>query len=777
MAKLSDPNVAQVYEVDEVDSRLYVAMEYVDGTNLRAWLDERPRPWKEILGVFLQAGRGLAAAHASGLVHRDFKPENVVLERNGRARVVDFGLARMNASMHGSRSREGTRDALGGSVVDLTATGALMGTPAYMAPEQWDADVVDGRTDQWSFCAALYEALAGRRPFAGETIAEIRASLDAGVPPPLPAAIPGHIARAIRRGLQRDPAARWPDMHRLLVALDPNRRRRIVLGSAGAIAAAGLVALALRPGGDPCADAVAPMQATWSPEARASLSSAMRAPDLPWASATADAVLARFDAHAVGWSQAARAVCTAEDAPGPATACLAASRHRLEDSIAALAEGDPAVLVTAAADAELLGDPRACLEAPAIAGWGSDRTEAQAQAEALARQELHRADRSLGALSTAAAAQTFAQEVQAGRTAADAALAAAEMADHAPLAAHAAWVDGRLRLRDGEKVQAEASFRRAVELAHQTGDTPLLAAATIDLVYVVGNDGERWAQTTDLIAQAEAMLAALGGSPLLEARFLSHRASAIARATEGDTDEAIAFHQAAIEKLRSTLGPDHPDVIIALGNLGAALRYAGKLLRAKEVLGQAIEAAVALWGEEHPRTASLVGTLGLAKMQTGDLAGAQADLRRSLQIRERTLGADHDQTASARYNLALVLRRLGRDDEAVTELRRGIATRIAQVGQDDPGLVAWLTLLGAAELALDRRPEARRSLEHAQRLLETEGASPTELGRLRFTLARAWAPDDPGTARVLARMARAAFEGPAHEKQRKEIDELLATLP
>jgi tetratricopeptide (TPR) repeat protein/predicted Ser/Thr protein kinase len=776
MAKLSDPHVAQVYEVDEIDTRLYVAMEYVDGTNLRAWLDERPRSWREVVGVFLQAGRGLAAAHDKGLVHRDFKPENVVLQHSGRARVVDFGLAQIQASLHASRSREGSRDALAASYVDLTATGALMGTPAYMAPEQWSADVVDGRTDQWSFCAALYEALAGRRAYVGETIAEIRASLDAGVVAPLPATIPGYIGRAIRRGLQRDPASRWPDMHRLIAALDPNRRRRLVLGIVAGLATTGLIALALRPGADPCADAVAPMESLWSADTRASVDAAMREPALPWAPLTADAVLARLDTHAAAWSQAARAVCTAEQAPGPARACLDESRRRLDATIAELSSRDPAVLVTAAGDAELLPDPRACLEAPAIAAFSSDRTGAQREAEAMARRELFRASRSLGALSIAGAAEGFVHEIEIGRMAADAALAAAQTADHTPLASRAAWIDGRLRLRDGDKVHAEASFRRAIELAHETGDAPLLAAATIDLVYVVGNDGERYAEAADLIAQAEAMLAALGGPPLLEARFSSHRASVLARSTEGDTDEAIAFHEAAIERLRATLGPEHPDVILALGNLGAALRYADRSSDAARVLGEAIEAATALWGTEHPRTASLVGTLGLVKMGTGDLEGAEADLRRSLQVRERTLGADHDQTASARYNLALVLRRLHRHAEAVEELRRGIATRTARVGEDDAGLVAWLSLLGACELDLDRRAEARTALEHAQRLLETEGAAPTELARVRFSLAKAHAVDDPATARVLARMARAAFTAATHDKQRADIDAFLQSL-
>lgn len=772
MAKLSDPHVAQVYEVDEIDTRLYVAMEYVDGQNLRAWLAAAPRSWREVLGVFLQAGRGLASAHDKGLVHRDFKPDNVVLERDGRARVVDFGLAQIQSSL--SADVRGHGDATAG--LDLTATGALMGTPAYMGPEQWDGGLVDARTDQFSFCVAVYEALAGQRPYPGETFAQIRAGIEAGQVAPLPRPIPGAISRAIRRGLARDPDARWPDMHKLITALDPDRRRRRIAWGVGALATVGLVGIALRPTGDPCADAVAPIHARWSPTDRAALKDAMLDPSLSWSGATTEAVLARLDAHAVAWAQAARAVCTAEEAPGPAAGCLGWAERRLGHLALDLSGNDAAVLVTAAADVELLPDPRACLEAPAIAAFAPERTEALRAAEDLARTELFRAVRSLGALSTAGAAEGFVVQMHAGRLAADAAIAAAATADHAPLSARAAWIDGRLQIRDGDKVRAETSFRRAIELCHETGDAPLLAAATIDLVYVVGNDGDRWAEATDLATQAEAMLAALGDPPLLRARLLSHRASVVARTPEGDADEAIELHESAIARLRATLGPDHPDVITALGNLGAALNYADRPEQAEARLDEAISAAIGQWGEEHPRTARLVGTRGLAKLRRGDLAGAEHDLRRSLEVRERTLGEDHDEVASARYNLALALRRRQQHAEAARQLRLGLATRRARVGDDDPTLVRWLVSLARAELDLDRPQEARVSLEHAQRLLETEGASPSELARVRFALARAHATSDPATARVLANMARTGLSGPAHANERAEIDAFVAAL-
>ncbi len=213
LAKLAHPNVVAVYDVGSFEGRPFVAMELVHGITLRRWIEERARPWREALDVLSSAGRGLAAAHAAGLVHRDFKPDNVMLGDDGRVRVLDFGL------VGAPRSGEIALD--DGTSPRATETGALLGTPAYMAPEQFRAEEVDARTDQWSYCATLWEAVYGERPFRGATLRELSRAVVGGAltEPPRDRVVPGWLRRALTRGLAVDRAARHPSMEALLAAI------------------------------------------------------------------------------------------------------------------------------------------------------------------------------------------------------------------------------------------------------------------------------------------------------------------------------------------------------------------------------------------------------------------------------------------------------------------------------------------------------------------------------------------------------------------------------
>ena len=288
MARVSHPHVVQIYEVGVHEQEVFVAMELVDGETLAAWQRQGGRPAPEILRLYLQAGRGLAAAHAVGLIHRDFKPDNVLLGADGRVRVGDFGLARAlaptpapspassgstlsagrpvvaapalartaeralalpsdaSAALDETASAGGELDGRSGATASsrsfaagpgsrsedllarpMTQFGAIVGTPAYMAPEQHRGDTLDARSDQFSFCAALYAALYDQRPFAGDTLAALVANVHAGAlrPPPADHGAPESIFPLLRRGLARDPADRWPDMDALLAALDRDPRR------------------------------------------------------------------------------------------------------------------------------------------------------------------------------------------------------------------------------------------------------------------------------------------------------------------------------------------------------------------------------------------------------------------------------------------------------------------------------------------------------------------------------------------------------------------------
>jgi serine/threonine protein kinase len=218
LAKLSHPNVVHVYEAGEVEGRTFIAMEVVHGRTLREWQEQERPQWRACVEAYLQAGQGLAAAHAAGLVHRDFKPGNCIIDADGRVRVLDFGLVR---GLERAPDEEPSEAAKAGDerlAPTLTRTGVVLGTMAYMPIEQLDGKPVDARGDQFSFCVSLYEALYGERPFAGESLEQLAEALTSGTVRPAPASarVPGKLRSVLLRGLSADPSARWPSMTELL---------------------------------------------------------------------------------------------------------------------------------------------------------------------------------------------------------------------------------------------------------------------------------------------------------------------------------------------------------------------------------------------------------------------------------------------------------------------------------------------------------------------------------------------------------------------------------
>jgi predicted Ser/Thr protein kinase len=242
MAQVNHPNVVAVYDVGEADGASYIAMELVEGQSLRAW-QATPRTVNEVVEAYIAAGRGLAAAHAAGIVHRDFKPDNCLVGgADGRVRVTDFGLAAARPSAGVQPSELPT---IGD--VNLTTSGSVLGTPAYMAPEQFSAGNVDARTDQFNFCVSLYEALYGQRPFAGKTFPELGENVCEGRVRPAPPAskVSGALRAIILRGLAVKPGDRFPTMDHLLTELGRDRARPWRRTAWIAVAIAGLLAIGL----------------------------------------------------------------------------------------------------------------------------------------------------------------------------------------------------------------------------------------------------------------------------------------------------------------------------------------------------------------------------------------------------------------------------------------------------------------------------------------------------------------------------------------------------
>jgi len=268
MAKLSHANVITVFEVGSADGNDFVAMELVDGETLKEWWTRTRPKWRDVVAAFIAAGRGLAAAHAAGLVHRDFKPSNVLRSKGGKIVVTDFGLSRA-ASDEDELVAAAAVPGVSASSPLRTQTGVVLGTPAYMSPEQWTGGNAGTASDQYAFCVALWEALAGKRPHHGDTIDDLKRAALAGPDPDAADALPREVRTIVRRGLASDPAARWPSMDALLDALERAilRRRRLVgLAAALAVGGIGTAALLLVPrgqSGDDCA--TSGPDRTWTP--------------------------------------------------------------------------------------------------------------------------------------------------------------------------------------------------------------------------------------------------------------------------------------------------------------------------------------------------------------------------------------------------------------------------------------------------------------------------------------------------------------------------------
>ncbi|MDQ3337273.1 MAG: serine/threonine protein kinase, partial [Myxococcota bacterium] len=337
MARLSHPNVVTVHEVASANGRDYVAMEMIDGQSLAEWMRAERRPEDEIISAFVAAGRGLAAAHAEGIVHRDFKPHNILRHRNGRIAVTDFGLARdVETPLDPlAETRElrapGTGTAVSTTtpsspLAGLTMTGSVLGTPAYMAPEQWSGGAVTPATDQFAFCVALWEALAGERPFKGATVEKLREEVQGGPAQLDISKIPRRLRAALLRGLDPDPARRWPSMEALLAAMTGADRTSkgiyVVAGAAIAAGVAVLVAIKMF-GGDPqiaAATACRAPQLLPDPNAVASLRKAGQGP-----------AAEMIEADLRAWQSAREAACGREVVERePQLACLDGVLARLD---------------------------------------------------------------------------------------------------------------------------------------------------------------------------------------------------------------------------------------------------------------------------------------------------------------------------------------------------------------------------------------------------------------------------------------------------------------
>ncbi|MEM9460456.1 MAG: serine/threonine-protein kinase [Myxococcota bacterium] len=783
MARLSDPNVIVVHEVGTMGDRVFVAMEYVDGPTLRTWL-QTPRPRSEILRVFVAAGDGLAAAHRAGLVHRDFKPDNVLIDPEGRVRVLDFGLARSL----GDAPNEATipapeRPELDSLHTPLTRTGAVMGTPAYMSPEQMLGHPADARSDQFSFCVALWEGLCGVRPFAGTTMAALSMNVVRGRlrDPPANVRVPGRLWAAIRRGLSVDPDARYARMEDLLEPLraPPARgwRRGLLVLTVGAVASLATLAVRGTDASEACAGLEDRLVGLWDESRRTEVTAAIEGTGRSFAPPVARTTVAMLDDYAARWLDLAEEACGAAlvaqepDEADRRRDCLEQRRVELGALVDALSEADEGMVHAAVNATADLTPPGACSDPRRLAELRVEEDPAVREHLAQARAQLARA-KAKGAL---------------GRydEAIDAASAVIEQAqgrESSALEAMGQMIRGTYRERAGDSAGAEQDLRRAVELAQAGGDPSTRAQAMVRLVWVVGHDRSRYPQARALGIQAGAVLELIGAPPLLHAD-LDNNLGTICRVA-GALDEALEHHQRALQRRREVLGDDHPDVGRSLTNIGNVLSAQGRLTEAEDHLRRGLAHAERTLGPEHPTVAGGLYSLAYGLDKQARPHEALTTLRRALTIYERAFGADHPSSLNARFSLAKIAQTVDQHRPARALLLEGLARRERTLGPDDPRLRGWLVALGTSEAHLGHR-DAAVHLGRALTIMEAQGMDELRLAQPRFALARVLKARDPARARTLATTALTAVHGaeagedPNHAaaELRREIEAWLTSSP
>ena len=743
VAKLAHPNVANVYDVGLEDGRPYIVMEYVDGGDLRDWLDSKPRPhWRAIVKMFVQAGRGLVVAHRAGLVHRDFKPANVLVGK-GRARVVDFGLARVSGDHRPATPNE--LDALDDAT--LTRSGVALGTPVYMAPEQHMGRPVTAAADVFAFACSLYEALYRERPFAGKTLTMLLQAKVAGPPAVPPAsAVPRRVYDVVARGLAPVPNERWGSMQEFLRALRSAARRGrgapvILLGVAAVAVVVAVASGSPSSAATPCEEPGRRVRDVWMANAKAELRAVFDGSAVEGAPEIRDRVVEDVERFAMAWATAETQACADPSRPEftGEMDCLAVGLRRLRALIEATRGADDAVVRRAGGLALTLPEPAQCLDRDRVPDEALP-TQPQARAEAERIEEQVATARAL----------LVAGRIDDGAALMRQALASAQALDHGP-------------------VLCRTQYRavRALGLAGATDDEldPLVEGCYERAV----------AERLDRCAADCAIYRAKMGPPGDRGRWIEAARSAVARTGDPDdeiglaeaegvfalaedrVEDSIALLEGAVRKSEAhtarptQLGP-------LLFNLSEAYIDARRFDDARRTLERELALVQGTYGPEHPDLARSWLRLAFAESRLNNVDRAKALRGSAIALLEKTLGPSHPDLAAAHNAMADTAYRAGQPEEAVFHLRRALDI----LGDRDPrnAGIAQLNLAGVLR-DIGRLDEARSTLQRlVATLQETDVADSTEMARARLELGRVAADaGDPRRALEQFEVARRIRQG------------------
>lgn len=696
-ARLAHPDVVQVYEVGEAGDDVFIVMEYVDGVTLDRWLGGERRTSAEVVSVFLAAGRGLAAAHGVGLVHRDIKPGNILIGPSDRVRIADFGLAR-GGDPEPSTLISDPHAVARAAMTSRPTTASVAGTPAYMAPEQF-VGRADAQSDQFSFCVALFEGLCGYRPH------DLAVILAGGPPPslefPRGAAVPRWLRRILATGLAFAPTRRFAGMEALLAALEAGLRRgqrRRVSAMFGLGLAAALAAGAMARGAAPrCVDDPQTFVAVWDDPRRDQVTRAIAATGVPYAGLASSRVAAAFDEFTAQWHQVRGEVCEAgvgaTDGPDPRVICLDRARRALAERVALLTRADATAVGAIDEWLATLPKPSHCLESMGM----SDETGIAIDDVLRARLDLAR---SMQRIHRGREGLPLIDEVLAvSQATADGAAEAAE--------AEALMLRARVESEDlGEGATALHTLNRAYDRATAAKHDVIVwriwdETARVHIRLEQAETARPWHRRARSAYDARSDRVPVDAAELLDTE-------AEIAVLEGRFDLVLNLRRDALDLRRQHLPPDHPEIAAARNHLANALAESGLLREALALQEQLRVESTARWSAQHPMVADLQFNLGLTYLELEDLVAARSALHEARAVFVAVEGEEGGRVASTDLYLAQIALAEERFAEAETRGRSALTTLTRLFPRAYSERIAALALLAELSRLAERHADTLR---------------------------------------------------------------------
>jgi tetratricopeptide (TPR) repeat protein len=710
MARLTHPNVITVHDVGTHDDQVFVAMEFVQGRTMSAWLTEGP-DWPQIRAVFAAAGRGLEAAHEAGIVHRDFKPDNVLIGDDGRVRVTDFGLAQIG---NGEQvSEPATPDHTGPiPTASLTVTGAMLGTPAYMAPEQFEAGVVTPVTDQYSYCVALYEAVYGQRPHKARSLAELAtAVLETRVErPALECKAPPHVRDAIVRGLSREPAARFPTMGALLAEVErqPRKAWRLAVAALPIIAIAGVL-LATQPSDAAPVCTRSALAEVWNEPTEARLRAGFVATDLGYAAETWTRARTHLHAYAEQWLDLDMRACEARRAdPSDSVAvlqqlCLQSPRESLVATLGVLEDTDAAVVDRAVDLVMQLPPLEHCGDAAALTGHQLQPPPPELrEAVAAARADIAKTHALIGAAKYGPALELAQRTLDDVRD-----------VDYVPIVAEATYYLAAAQFAIDDRARGETTIHEAAKLATASNHHEYAARCWLYLASPL-IDADRYDEALRFVELGQAELVAWGQERNIGVALRTKVGAIHQRA--GRYEDALAVYE-GVEAEYAALGdgPRRADVLAEMGMCELELRRLDEgIAHYEESLRVRAEAV----GPDHPDVGRAYVGIALTFLARGDLARARGYLETAEGILKRSVGPEHHQYINVLAQLGQVLSFMGEHDAAIEMLQRAVAAEVGEGPIDNARAAVAVASLAQASFNAQRFEDAARDARTAVEALE-----------------------------------------------------------